>query len=218
VTELDPLLSQQVLALPPSKAQKRQIQIVEAAIEVFAEVGIEKATYDKIAKICGVTRPLIQHYFPDKEILFELVIKYIRGHFQAVAIRAIEGASSDKERLVRYILSTFQWQRESPDHVKVWMLFFYLCGSERYRRLNTELVAMGQERIAALLERGTKAGVFRSRDFSTDAKMIQTTITGALVSLVTEDFPIAPKVFERKIVDQCLAIVGAKAPGGRHGA
>ncbi len=205
---LDYLISQQILSLPPSKAQQRQIQIVEAAIKVFAAVGIEKATYDKIAKICRVTRPLIQHYFPDKEQLFELVVKYIRGHFQAIAIRAIERGTSETEQLKSYISSTFRWLDDFPEHVQVWMLFYFLSSHHaKYRKINTELVGMGHGRIAALIERGTESGQFESKDYQIDAKLIQTAITGALVSLTTEDFSIDRKVFEKQVVEECLRII-----------
>ncbi len=216
-SKTDSLVSQRILALPPSKAQKRQVQIIEAAITVFADVGIEKATYGKIAKLCRVTRPLIQHYFPDKEKLFELVIKYIRGHFQALAVAWVESSDPKKGQLEPYILSTFHWLETYPEHVKVWLLFYYLSGhDEKYRKINTDLVGMGHERIAAIIKHGHAAGVFQSKDCLIDAKLIQATITGALVSLATENFILDKKLFAQKVVTFCLGVAKRETPHSKR--
>src|SRR5262245_30016404 len=76
ITEMSPgkdslsfTLLNELLPAAPTKAQRRQLQIVEAAIGCYASVGFEKATFEKIASVCKVSRPLIQHYFPDREKL-----------------------------------------------------------------------------------------------------------------------------------------------------
>src|SRR4051812_18083885 len=73
----------------PSKAQRTQLAIIESAIKCYATLGIEKSTAERIAKTCGISRPLVQHYFPDREGLLEMSIKYIRTYLQKLAVDAV---------------------------------------------------------------------------------------------------------------------------------
>ncbi len=45
----------------PTRSQRRIIGLLEAAIRNYATIGIEKTTYDSIAKAAKVSRPLVQH-------------------------------------------------------------------------------------------------------------------------------------------------------------
>ena len=100
-------LTQTVLAelfpSAPSRAQKRQLQILEAAIKLFAKVGIESTTYDQIAIECEVSRPLIQHYFPDREELAFLALTYIRGNLQKIEVDAILAAPTPEAKVKEYV-------------------------------------------------------------------------------------------------------------------
>src|SRR5436309_6245839 len=54
----------------------RRQQIIDGALEVFAEKGFEKATNKDIAEAAGVGSPgLIYHYFKDKSDLFRQVLE-----------------------------------------------------------------------------------------------------------------------------------------------
>ena len=58
---------------PRSKAQNKVIreqarqQIIDAAFELFAEIGYQKTSISAIAKSAGVSKGLIYHYFSSKE-------------------------------------------------------------------------------------------------------------------------------------------------------
>jgi AcrR family transcriptional regulator len=56
--------------------EERRQQIIDGALEVFAEKGFEKATNKDIAESAGIGSPgLIYHYFKDKSDLFRQVIE-----------------------------------------------------------------------------------------------------------------------------------------------
>ena len=67
---------------PKSKSKKRltpsdrEKEIIEEAVQFFAEVGFEGKTRD-LAKRIGITQPLLYRYFPNKEDLIERVYKEV---------------------------------------------------------------------------------------------------------------------------------------------
>lgn len=170
-----------------SKSERTQLQIIEAAILCYSTVGLDKATYEKIAEKCGISRTLVNQYFPDRAILSEQAIKLIRSNMQKIAISAIQAETTPEGQLKAYVESTFRWIKDFDSHFKVWLLFYYFCGiSPKFRETNTELVNMGHERISSLISRMPHTKALTEKELKTRAKKIQYIITGALVSFGTE--------------------------------
>lgn len=57
------------------RAQFRRQQLLDAALQQFAEKGYDGASIRSIARAAGVTEALVYHYFRSKEHLFEEVLK-----------------------------------------------------------------------------------------------------------------------------------------------
>src|ERR1043166_7714001 len=55
--------------------EARPAQILDAALEVFAERGLAASRLDDIARRAGVSKGTIYSYFPNKEALFREVIR-----------------------------------------------------------------------------------------------------------------------------------------------
>lgn len=197
---------------PPthSASTGRKAQILEAAIKSYVRNGVEKTTPGRIAQICKVSRPLVLHYFPNRQELFDYVVRYIRARFQQIAIEAIQKASTPRQQLEAYVDSTFDWIRLYPEHAKVWLLFFYYCSIERKRlQMHSELTEMGRSRIQALLEMGTKSGDFACHEPGLVAKMIQVAISGALLSVLTEASVVPPEKIRTETLRLCFHLAGA---------
>jgi AcrR family transcriptional regulator len=189
----------------PKRSEKRILEIVEAAIKSYATLGIEKTTYATIAKIGKISRPLVQHYFKDKEAIFDLAVKYIRIHFQKMAVSAIEKQKTPQKMLEAYVDSTFDWLEKFPNHTRVWLLFYFYCTADKKsRELNTELTQTGRKRIEAILNAGVAMGAFGCKQPAEAALLIQTMVTGALIAAGTETVDVA--AYRQTVRAQCLAL------------
>ncbi len=71
--------------------EERPRQIIDAAFQIFSDLGLEGARLDEIARLAGVSKGTIYLYFPSKEELFRAVI-------EAKVISVIEAAEQDVER------------------------------------------------------------------------------------------------------------------------
>ncbi len=186
----------------PTKSELTRLRILEAAIRGYVQYGIEGVTYDKVSKLAKVSRPLVMHYFPSLEALFEAVAKFVRAAFQKYVVDRLAAETLPRKQLEAYVKATFRWVDEYPDHGKVWLLFYFECArSESARAAHTEMTTMGAERIQTMFAKPFEDSYARAR-------MIQVNISGALTSLVTEDRKAAPRDLEKRVVASCLALAG----------
>lgn len=199
-------LYKSLLPKATSKAERTQIQIIEAAIHCYATIGMDNTTYEKIAARGKVTRPLVIHYFPDYESLALAAFRYIRANMQEFAVKAIQSRKSPEEQLFAYVESVFEWTVEYEKHFKVWLLFYYFCGiSSRHNEIHTELVTIGHQRIAILITQLRKNNLDQM-ELMKRAKIIQTLITGAMVSCGVEKLPMSLEDYTSAVAEECLLV------------
>lgn len=174
----------------PSKSQEQQIKIIEASITSFAKNGLEGTTYTHLAKVCKISRPLIHHYFPTLEDLFLLTAKYVRQNLLKLALEEMGRKRSDNPlaQLQGYVHGCMRWVDEFPHQCSFWFLYFYQASrSPLARRENSELVTSGHKRITGLFEKGNEQGLWDVKDCVATAKLFQISLTGAMVSCMSED-------------------------------
>lgn len=98
----------------------RRGQILAAALDIFAERGLEGATNTAIAARAQVTHGLIYFYFPSKEDLFCAAVEYQADLVFAQLDLASERTSADPPaETLRRIVSRFVAVMETPQNVSL---------------------------------------------------------------------------------------------------
>jgi AcrR family transcriptional regulator len=197
-----------------SRGEKTKLKIIETAILTFAGTSSEDLSYEDIAKKGSLNRSLINYYFPQRKDLFLTVMKYIRALYQEIAIAEFSKSDDPEEMFKLYVQSTFLWINTTPQHVKVWILFWFLASSHgEMQGFHKELTEMGKERIISILkqiknEKNKKPKIESSKqELEYKAKSIQRVITGAIIEAMTEPFENL-KALEQDTLRQCLHTAG----------
>ena len=120
--------------LTPSDREK---EIIEEAVQFFAEVGFEGKTRD-LAKRIGITQPLLYRYFPNKEDLIERVYKevFLNWINPEWSIKLKDRSVTLQQRLVDFYLSY-----ATTVHRYEWIRIYFFSGlmgkplNRRYIRL-----------------------------------------------------------------------------------
>jgi len=82
---------------------ERAVRILQAADDLFSELGFDGTSMRDIARRAGVNKALVFYYYDNKEALFETVVqRYYEGH-QAALESAFDRGGSLGERLHRLI-------------------------------------------------------------------------------------------------------------------
>ena len=146
--------------------EERPKQIIEAALEVFAERGLSQARLDDIAKRAGVSKGTIYLYFPNKEELFREVV---RSTIVARIERA-EQVAATAEGSVRDVMVQIMGGMWDFLHTPTFAAIFRLVTAELNHFPDLaqfyaqEVIKRGQRLFAGVIERGMDAGEFRRTD------------------------------------------------------
>jgi AcrR family transcriptional regulator len=151
-------------AAPPEKKRvtqdERRAAILDAALDVFSENGFAAARLDDVAQKAGVAKGTLYLYFPDKETLFEELLRGLASpvleRFAALSadqtipagvmlerilqVFASQVIGTKRERLVRLVIA------EGPRFPRI---------AEFYHR---EVIGKGREIIRAIAARGHERG------------------------------------------------------------
>jgi len=161
--------------------EQRQSELLETAIEVFAERGYQAATMDEIAERAGVSKGMLYIYFKNKEALFGAVFRWFVKMTEGMMREAVGGVDDEVEQ-IRRIAAT--WAEVAVRHREFVPLFldFWAAASVRGMRNDyaEDLAAMYHDyrtMIIGIVEQGKAKGVFKA---GTDAQTIAYLLVGGL--------------------------------------
>lgn len=96
----------------------RRVQIVQAAIEVIAEVGYTNTSFAKIAKQAGLSSTgMISYHFKGKDDLMREVVAEVMRVAEAYMVPRVEAAEGYRGRLRAYIESHIELLTVYPKHL-----------------------------------------------------------------------------------------------------
>lgn len=157
--------------------EERPEQILDAALSVFAEHGIDAAKLEEIAARAGVSKGTIYLYFPSKEELFRAVIRQKIGPLIANADLLSAGEGTAEQQMRSYL--AHQWECLGRQESEGWirLVTFEL---HKYPDLATfhwdEIVSRSHRMLGDIIERGVASGEFRPCDTLSTARMIKALI------------------------------------------
>ncbi len=159
--------------------EARKDNIIDSALQVFAEKGYADATMTDIAKKAGVSTPALYEYFKTKEdLLFAIPEKFMEEpiHILEYITPYLRGAEAKIRGIVQGYLSVYD---ANPLYASLVML--ELKTNRKF--LKTKAYGMVRKVASAVLEviqEGIKDGTFKE---DTDAFLIRSMILGTIEHL-----------------------------------
>ncbi|MFI8432531.1 TetR/AcrR family transcriptional regulator [Streptomyces sp. NPDC079020] len=71
--------------------EERRQQLIGVALELFSHRSPDKVSIDEIAAAAGISRPLVYHYFPGKQSLYEAALRRAADELSARFLEPLEG-------------------------------------------------------------------------------------------------------------------------------
>jgi AcrR family transcriptional regulator len=161
---------------------ERPQQILDAALAVFDEQGLDGARLDDIARRAGISKGTIYLYFPNKEELFREVVRSTIGAQLRIAegrLAARGAEQSAAEQLREYMSEWWSFLRR-PETLAVYRLV--IGELHRFPELTAfyfeEVVVPARRLVTGIIERGVARGEFRAVDPAATARSFAAMFVG----------------------------------------
>jgi AcrR family transcriptional regulator len=155
------------------RKEARPAELIEAAIEVFAEKGFAAARLEEVARRAGVSKGTAYLYFPTKEALFKAAIREVVVTRIAMSEREVEAWQGSSEALLRRTLEHWAQLIRSRQGG---LLKLIVAEARNFPDLaawyHAEVGERGHRLLTAVLRRGMEQGEFRRGDFEAMAHIV----------------------------------------------
>lgn len=119
---------------PAAKSAQTRGRILEAAREVFTEVGFDAATFQEIANRADLTRPAINHYYDSKHALYRHVVEQANASVIAAGLELAEQEKTFLGRVRAFLRASVQ--TGDCDRAAAAFLVSSVLESQRHPELN----------------------------------------------------------------------------------
>lgn len=154
----------------------RRAQLIECAIDVIAETGVEKASFVRIAQHAGISRGVISYHFGSREELLDGVVQRVYALGEQEVGPDVQAAHSSREALLAFIGGSVTFYAAYPRHMKALSAIFAATPARAER---SEHGAEMLE-VHTVLEAGQRSGQFRSFDTRIMAMTIRAALDAAV--------------------------------------
>jgi AcrR family transcriptional regulator len=169
----------------------RQLQILDAAVEIIAERGIAETRIADVAERAGASAALVIYYFSTKDRLLTEALTHAEDRFYLASWHELADLRGAPERLARLIELSCPEAGEA-DHMGDWTLWIELWSralrDDEAGRKRAALDRRWRATIADIVREGQRAGEFND-DIEPDAFAIQLAalIDGIALQIVMRD-------------------------------
>jgi AcrR family transcriptional regulator len=186
VSTLDPRILD-LFEFRPRKGDLKKLEIIQAAIDCLAELGLENTNYEAIAQRLQTRRAHIAYHFGEKNQIFLAVVKFILGTYQQTLVDALTNVKdqTDAKALLRaYINAAFDWAEQEPKQLQCMLLLYYMCTLHtEFLELHHQVRLGGTERLSYLITLSSPE--LKPSEATRRAKTLQNLLSGTLLDAVT---------------------------------
>ncbi len=162
-------------------------QLIEAALELFAEHGIEKTTLVMIANKVGIAKPSIYYHFESKEALIDQIFEDTFRNYRFEAYFQMNELTEQNfgEKLYEGGLKMLP----EYDEIHIRVLNEFITIALRNEKYLTQIKKVEQEftnGFQALLEKGIELGWVSRQNLEAKASMLNMVIDGIQDKMLME--------------------------------
>lgn len=143
----------------------KRIQIIEAAIKVFAQKGLERGKIADIAKKAGIGKGTVYEYFRSKEEIFSAIEQVVMGEMSTVFEKLFVSDISPTEKLIALMEEGLEMMLQMGDALLIVTEIWAQAARGFWHGHSTTALATMyddfREQIVVILKDGIDCGEFR---------------------------------------------------------
>ena len=176
--------------MPKAKAERisptfiqsaRRSQLIGCAIDVIADVGVERASFVRIAERAGISRGVISYHFATRSELLDGVVAEVYALGDRAVSSGVADAASPRAALAAFVTGSVAFYAAYPREMRALSAIF-ASGHVPEAPVRDDRSEHGAEmlEVESILAQGQRAGEFR--DF--DTRIMTMTLRSALDAAV----------------------------------
>lgn len=159
--------------------EARRTQIIEGAIETFAELGYANTSLARIAERVGISKGVISYHFAGKTELMEQIVEQVYREITQFVLARMEQETTATGALRANIRAVAEYMRDHPAQLlALGEIFNNLRTSDGKRRYGVASNEPIYEARAEQFRRGQQTGELRSFDARVMSITVQDAIDG----------------------------------------
>ena len=96
-------------------AAERRRQLLEVALQVFADKGFYGTSMNEVAEAAGVTKPVLYQHFASKEALYRELVDELGSRLERAIVDGVADADGPRQQVEAGFHAYFRWAtREGP--------------------------------------------------------------------------------------------------------
>ena len=104
-----------------AQMQATHDRIVEAAIELYTEVGISGTTMRRVGLRAGVAPGTLRRHVPTRRALDEAMVERLTREAPLPDLSLYDGARAPEERVIRYVHATYRFIDQAGRMYRMWL-------------------------------------------------------------------------------------------------
>ena len=147
--------------------QFMETTIAQAAKEVFAESGYQRATLEEIAQRAGMSKATIYIYYKNKDDLFLQVVEELVNSAMAITSQEAATAKPPIEKLYAIVRSKMEFYEHERDFFRIYLNEKHgleVAPKDPHKRALREMYLQGIQTLSKVIQEGIDAGVLRPLD------------------------------------------------------
>lgn len=166
-------------------SEQRKSQIIEAATNVFARLGFQKARMDDIVEESGLSKGTLYWYFKSKDELIIGILDRLLGSEIAELRKLNESDGPVLEKLAGFIeLTIDDFKKFSPYVQMYYELFALAMRSKSIQKMFTRYFRSYLDMLTPLIQEGIDRGEFRQVDAREAAIAFAALVEGTILLMV----------------------------------
>lgn len=169
--------------------EQRRKEIVQATMELTAELGIKSVSTQAIADKVGIAQPTVFRHFKTRDDIFAAVIGWIAENLSKAILSGVNPEDTPDEQLRKLLQSQLSFINKHRAVPKILFSDLLHLESPKLKALLQELMNGYIKRVTQLLEQGKEKGLFREElDSDQTARYIAALIQGLLIRWSVYEF------------------------------
>ncbi len=169
--------------------QQRKKEIIQATLDLTADLGIKRVTTQAIADRVGIAQPTVFRHFKTRDDIFAAVIGWITENLSKAILSGVNPEDEADEQLRKLIQSQLTFINKHRAVPRVLFSDFLHLESPKLKSLLQELMNGYIKRVTQLLQQGKESGAFhKNLDVDQTARYIAALIQGLVLRWSVYEF------------------------------